>query len=372
MYKILIADDEELELKSLRIFLKRNYPELIILPDAKDGTQVVELVLENKPDALILDIEMPGMNGLKALKILRNQGFNGYVIVKTAYGKFVYAQDALHLHVDAYLLKPVKKEELKKHLDMILQQLKEKKQLNEKKRVFNQLDSGFIISLAYCNQENAHIFSEEIISCFQKEISLRLSILCQFTLCPQEGNVLPVLIYSSDYMDEYIYRQLAEDIAEILREISRSVFGMIPKISCGCLISNLGEHLPKIYLSSVLREAEIGRSQLTVSTNLNKALSYLNRHYAEDISLESTANYIGISSNYLSHIFKQETEKNFVEYLTEIRIRKSIELIGQGIDNVQELASLVGYRYSSYFCRQFKKCTGVTVSKYRRAVVKEL
>lgn len=99
MYKILIADDEELELKSMRIFLERNYPEAVILPDAKNGTQVVENALKEQPDILILDIEMPGLNGLKALKLLRDQGYGGYVIVKTAYGRFAYAQDLSLIHI---------------------------------------------------------------------------------------------------------------------------------------------------------------------------------------------------------------------------------------------------------------------------------
>ena len=108
MYRVLIADDEELELKAMHFFLERNYPEAVLLPDAQDGTQVVETVTKENPDLLILDIEMPGLNGLQALTILRERGYEGHVIVKTAYGKFTYAKDALHLHADAYLLKPVR------------------------------------------------------------------------------------------------------------------------------------------------------------------------------------------------------------------------------------------------------------------------
>ena len=60
MYRVLIADDEELELKAMYFFLERNYPEAVLLPDAQDGTQVVETVTKENPDLLILDIEMPG------------------------------------------------------------------------------------------------------------------------------------------------------------------------------------------------------------------------------------------------------------------------------------------------------------------------
>ena len=75
MYRVLIADDEELELKAMHFFLERNYPEAVLLPDAQDGTQVVETVTKENPDLLILDIEMPGLNGLQALTILRERGY---------------------------------------------------------------------------------------------------------------------------------------------------------------------------------------------------------------------------------------------------------------------------------------------------------
>ena len=60
MRKVLIADDEELELKAMHFFMERNYPEAMLLPDAQDGTQVVEIVTRENPELLILDIEMPG------------------------------------------------------------------------------------------------------------------------------------------------------------------------------------------------------------------------------------------------------------------------------------------------------------------------
>ena len=136
MYRVLIADDEELELKAMHFFMERNYPEAMLLPDAQDGTQVVEIVTRENPELLILDIEMPGLNGLQALSILRERGYKGHVIVKTAYGKFTYAKDALHLHVDAYLLKPVRKSELKEQMDEVLARIatEEQKNVNKEKR----------------------------------------------------------------------------------------------------------------------------------------------------------------------------------------------------------------------------------------------
>ena len=125
MYKILIADDEELERKSLHIFFSRNFSDVMLLPDAVNGAEVVETALHQKPDILILDIEMPGLNGLEALKIIRQTNHFIHVIIKTAYSKFDYAQEALNLHADFFLLKPVKKDELKSCIKQIIAQIKQ-------------------------------------------------------------------------------------------------------------------------------------------------------------------------------------------------------------------------------------------------------
>ena len=101
---------------------------------------------------------------------------------------------------------------------------------------------------------------------------------------------------------------------------------------------------------------------------LDKAgLSYQNELASiENISLEDIAEHTKLSTSYLSHLFRQELHKNFVDYLTEVRMEQARRLIDQGIDNVNVLAEKVGYQYASYFCRQFKKYTGMTVGEYKR------
>ena len=128
-----ICDDDKIIRKRIRHICEQVLNEKcmeIRIIEFTNGREVIDN--EKKIELLILDIEMPGLNGLKALKLLRDQGYGGYVIVKTAYGRFAYAQDALHLHVDAYLLKPVKKAELKERLDEIFRKL-QKQNIGDKK-----------------------------------------------------------------------------------------------------------------------------------------------------------------------------------------------------------------------------------------------
>lgn len=369
MYKILIADDEELELKSMRIFLERNYPDAVILADAKSGTQVVETTLKEQPDILILDIEMPGLDGLKALAILREQGYGGHVIVKTAYDKFIYAQDALHLHVDSYLLKPVRKVHLKEHLDRIIKKIMEQNaEVTKKQDEGKNFVSGFILALSFPKEWYRELFDSKGFQNFRIELPKRLSLLCEFTLCPTEENILPMLIYSSETMDEFIYKQLSADVPAVLRDICMDTLGIKPEIKAGCLISDLYEQLPQTYYSAVSgsKDEEGGDLDSIGDSHLSKAMSYIENHYKEDISLETAAAYVKLNASYLSHLFKQNLHKNFVEYLTETRIKKAVELIEAGMENVNELSKEVGYQYASYFCKQFKKYTGYTVGEYKR------
>ena len=177
-----------------------------------------------------------------------------------------------------------------------------------------------------------------------------------------------MLIYTSSAMDEKGYRKLSEDVEEMMSQICQTVFGMAPEIRAGFLIADIEERLPKQIQLQEQRTDKAGEQDDSPgsSLHLQKAIQYMEEHYAENISLEDTAAHTKLSTSYLSHLFRQELHKNFVDYLTEVRMEQARVLINQGIDNVNVLAEKVGYQYASYFCRQFKKYTGMTVGEYKR------
>ena len=88
-----------------------------------------------------------------------------------------------------------------------------------------------------------------------------------------------------------------------------------------------------------------------------------------DISLQDAAEYIHITKNHLSYIFKKETGTNFVDYLTNYRIRKAKELLSSAPQStVAEIAESVGFRDTGYFCKVFKKAPGFTPNRFRKGV----
>lgn len=93
---------------------------------------------------------------------------------------------------------------------------------------------------------------------------------------------------------------------------------------------------------------------------------YISRHYAESMEMSDLADAFGFSYNYLSSYFNRQTREGFSEYLNKIRLDNAKDLLKDTDLTIAEISSAVGYGDQSYFCRVFKKQTGVTPSAYRR------
>ena len=93
----------------------------------------------------------------------------------------------------------------------------------------------------------------------------------------------------------------------------------------------------------------------------------LDENFAEDITLSAMANRYNISPSYLSLLFTEKTGKNFIDYLTERRIKKAKELLKHTDLKIYEVSNAVGYKDSFYFSNCFKKITGVSPSEYRES-----
>ncbi|OCT15342.1 hypothetical protein A8709_14725 [Paenibacillus pectinilyticus] len=92
---------------------------------------------------------------------------------------------------------------------------------------------------------------------------------------------------------------------------------------------------------------------------------FINKHYKEDLSLEKVAEHLQLSTAYLSNLYKKETGQNFVEYITEVRIRQAKFLLKTTDLKIAEIAREVGYADEYYFSKVFKKNVGESPLKYR-------
>lgn len=109
---LLIADDENLELKVLEKTVKKHFVEELEIFASSNGRKASQICDEVKPDIALLDIEMPGMNGIELAKYIKEKYAECIIIFITAYDRFDYAIEAMHIKAFDYLLKPWKEEKL--------------------------------------------------------------------------------------------------------------------------------------------------------------------------------------------------------------------------------------------------------------------
>lgn len=129
MIKLLIADDEHIEREVLSDIVQKRFGHEADVREAASGRQAVDMAALWGAELVLMDIEMPGLNGLEAARQILLQRPECKVIFITAYSLFSYAHEAVKLGAADYILKPVNPEEVEKAIRHAMAQLDSQKQL---------------------------------------------------------------------------------------------------------------------------------------------------------------------------------------------------------------------------------------------------
>jgi two-component system response regulator YesN len=127
------------------------------------------------------------------------------------------------------------------------------------------------------------------------------------------------------------------------------------------------------YLILIIGEIEdlIDDCQKTYSARIiAQATEYIKNHYRMNIRMEEVAKAVNLSTYYFSRLFKKETDTTFLDYLTNLRIKKAKQLLRDQSMTITEVAQAVGYLEACYFSRVFKKHEKLSPSEYRNRIKK--
>lgn len=321
--KLLIVDDEKIVRDSIRLIIQREGLTGVDLRAVSTGGAAIETAREFRPDAIFMDIDMPGLNGLEAIQSIREFSPEVIVVIITAYDVFQYAQTAIRYGVYEYLLKPFTPSRIVELLGRVEEKLQNGACLQ--KRVI-QLREEMASMRTAVNHGilNMMITQTGMISALEKDL---------------EGISGQILLLSAAVNGALAGIMTAGNVAEVRQEFQALAWGLRRELSEG------GARVDSQMVQEVLR--------------------YIEGNLEKNITIESAARQLRTSSGTLGRAMRESLGKSFVTALTEARIQKAISLIQSGAYSMKEICFMVGYNDPNYFSRVFKRVTGENPSAYR-------
>lgn len=345
MYKVLLVDDEELERKILRLTLQNSDLPISTIDEAVNGRDALEKVHLHQPDLIIMDIKMPGIDGIEATKQIKSFYPSTEVIILTAYGKFSYSQQAIKAQATDYLLKPIQPQLLIEAVRQALNRLSLKKFQPGPAMDFRKLEEVVKAGdLSEGKRQLALVFDHlaEVepvpSSALLYSFGLRLMVIVLQTALSSGAD--PVEVTSTEH-------DLVQNLSHITSHAGLKAWGDGMLEKCIRL------------LGSAIQQNNQG---LTI---IRKAMEYIDHNYAENINLNKVAKHVHLSPAYLSRIFNKNTGVGFTDYLTQVRLKKAKHQLRMTTETIDHIAIATGFNSSSYFSAIFKKSEGLTPSEYR-------
>lgn len=347
MFKVFVVDDECLVIEGIRLLMEDVNVECEIVGSAYDGISAWNQIQQVKPDVLITDIKIPGIDGLDLIRKCKKYFPQILAIVISGFQEFVLAQKAIELGVIGYVDKPITGQKLEDVLR---------------------------------KAETIH-FKNMLEESHRRNFAGKVDQLTEELL---DENYETVLEMVEQLKKEFLSEQPA------IEEYRWNMF-MICTSVVGCYYDNTNASIPEKHfpsyknlsflttyeavdqyvdavISNIIGKMKAEHEGVTHGS-IKNLIMYIEEHYNEDISLNQLADMLKMSPVYLSSLFKEETGISYVRYLTDIRIARAKELLSQG-HLVREVCEMVGYPNYRYFCDLFKKHTGVTPTEYKGTVRK--
>ena len=117
--EVIIADDHSMVREGLKQLLELD-GDIVVIGEASDGVECLDLLEKNLPQALLLDINMPNMNGLEVLEKIKEKNLDTKVIILTVHNEVEYLLKAVEIGIDGYMLKDSNSDELKKAIYSVI------------------------------------------------------------------------------------------------------------------------------------------------------------------------------------------------------------------------------------------------------------
>lgn len=126
------------------------------------------------------------------------------------------------------------------------------------------------------------------------------------------------------------------------------------------------EGMEELWLASITNISnDVNEPEKSSNRAISQAVTYIQKHFNEQISLSQVASEVHLNTTYLSYLYKQEMGINFSDYLTKLRLDRIKELLRGSSRSIKDCAAAAGFQDYRNFCKLFKKDTGMRPAEYR-------
>ena len=375
MYKVLFAEDELL----VRLGLQNSIPwskyEMEVAALADNGMEAYRLFEEIHPDILITDLRMEGMDGLELVKRVREIDKECAIVVISCLNDFETLRKLIPYNINAYVLKAsISIDEVCN----VLEQTKEylisigrtaKKLIPDLEKPEDIISKYLLGDAVISLEDDFEIFEHLLLFSLEEENKDKINKLAMDFIYELVNRQIPgeILVPLKDKEFCVFYRSTEKKMDERIKRINNSIgdfLGVRFKITHSS--RRKAENLKDWFDRAYVQQYEINIDENSGKALIQKSIEYMQEHFRESLTLTDISHIIGLSVSYFSYLFKQETGKNYIEYLNEIRLLATMKDLMNTDEKVVVVAQKNGFQNLEYFSRYFKKQTGESPARWRK------
>lgn len=375
MYKVLFAEDELL----VRLGLQNSIPwskyEMEVAALADNGMEAYRLFEEIHPDILITDLRMEGMDGLELVKRVREIDKECAIVVISCLNDFETLRKLIPYNINAYVLKAsISIDEVCN----VLEQTKEylisigrtaKKVIPDLEKTEDIISKYLLGDAVISLDDDFEIFEHLLLFSLEEENKDKINKLAMDFIYELVNRQIPgeMLVPLKDKEFCVFYRSTEKKMDERIKRINNSIgdfLGVRFKITHSS--RRKAENLKDWFDRAYVQQYEINIDENSGKALIQKSIEYMQEHFRESLTLTDISRTIGLSVSYFSYLFKQETGKNYIEYLNEIRLLATMKDLMNTDEKVVVVAQKNGFQNLEYFSRYFKKQTGESPARWRK------
>lgn len=343
MYSVLVIDDKEVfrrKIKRMNYF-QDNSDKFVIRHEAQNGLEALKILRNNYVNVVLTDIRMPFIDGIELLKYINTELLCKCVILLSEFAEFDYAKAGILNGAFDYVLKPIDDEKIKETFDRAYNYLTTiNGMVNTEVRRIESL-AKFILDN---DRINALAYAKHIEAGFQSHAAIVEELIGQVN--DALAHLSRYILQKRPYLQHYVpFTELCcIDAKEMASDEYASAFST-------CVLAIIDAIEP----FSARSENEL------VCTTCRIVLE----RFDNKVSLQDIADSLFVNPKYLGALFKKETGRSFVEYVTFVRMERAKMLLLDHTLKIYEVAVLLGYNDMDYFSKVFKKQTSISPSMYR-------